>query len=109
MTTRSRWQCGNYRDASRPKYVPDRISEKSLVPCGKFVVYVKKTQDAQAVYIAERGSTVNNPYITETFLRTFLGTNREIVGRTNCGPQLRQIAKAFVREYPGHQAAILVK
>ncbi len=63
----------------------------------------------RALYIAERGSTVNNPHITKTFLRTFLDTNREIVGRTNCGPRLRQIAETFVREHPGHQAAILVE
>lgn len=62
----------------------------------------------RARYISERGATVNNPHITESFLRTFLGTSREIVGRTNCGPRIRTLATDFVREYPGHPAAILV-
>lgn len=59
----------------------------------------------RALYVAQRGATVNNPHITKTFLRTFLGTNREVAGRTQCGPRIRALAEAFVREHPGHPAA----
>lgn len=62
----------------------------------------------RARYISERGATVNNPHLTGSFLRTFLGTPREIIGRTNCAPSIRALAANFVREHPGHPAAILV-
>jgi hypothetical protein len=62
----------------------------------------------RALYIAERGSTVNNPHITKTFLRGFLETDREVVGRTNCAARLKSIAERFVRDHPGHPAAIVV-
>ena len=62
----------------------------------------------RARYIAERGSTVNNPHINKTFLRAFLDTNREVVGRTNCGPHIRKLAEAFIRQFSGHPAAIVV-
>ena len=62
----------------------------------------------RARYISERGATVNNPHITEAFLRTFLGTTREIAGRPNYGPSIRALAADFVREHPGHPAAISV-
>jgi hypothetical protein len=60
----------------------------------------------RALYVAQRGATVNNPHITKTFLRPFLGTSREVVGRTHCAPQIRALAETFVREHPGHPAAI---
>jgi len=62
----------------------------------------------RALYVAQRGATVNNPHITKTYLRPFLGTDREIVGRTQCGPRIRTLAQAFVRQYPGHPSAIAV-
>lgn len=62
----------------------------------------------RARYIAERGSTVNNPHINKTFLLPFLGTDREVVGRTNCAARIRTIAQAFVREHPGHPAAVRI-
>lgn len=60
----------------------------------------------RARYIAERGSTVNNPHINKTFLLPFLGTDREVVGRTNCAARIRTLAEAFVRKHPGHPAAV---
>ena len=62
----------------------------------------------RALYISERGATVNNPHLTGSFLRSFLGTSGEITGRTNCGPSIRTLATNFVREHPGHPAAIRV-
>lgn len=62
----------------------------------------------RAFYIAQRGATVNNPHITKTFLAPFLGTDREIVGRTQCGPRIRAIAEAFILEHPGHPSTIVV-
>jgi hypothetical protein len=62
----------------------------------------------RALYIAHRGATVNNPHITKTYLTPFLGTDREIVGRTQCGPRIRALAEAFIREHPSHPCAIAV-
>ena len=60
-------------------------------------------------YISERGSTVNNPHITKTFLKGFLGTDREITSRTQCSSRIRSIAKRFLQDHPGHPAAIVVE
>lgn len=62
----------------------------------------------RALYVGQRGATVNNPHITKTYFRPFLGTDREIVGRTQCAPRLRALAEAFIREHPGHPSAIAV-
>ena len=62
----------------------------------------------RALYVAQRGATVNNPHITKTYLRSFLGTDREIVGRTHCAARVRAIAAAFVREHPGHPSATAI-
>ena len=62
----------------------------------------------RALYVGRRGATVNNPHITKTYLTPFLSTNREIVGRTQCGPRIRALAEAFIREHPGHPSAIAV-
>lgn len=61
----------------------------------------------RALYVAQRGATVNNPHITKTYLRPFLGTDREIVGRSQCGPRIRALAKTFIRENPGHPSAMV--
>lgn len=62
----------------------------------------------RALYVAQRGATVNNPHITKTHLTPFLGTDREVSGRTQCGPRIRALAEAFVREHPGHPASVVV-
>lgn len=62
----------------------------------------------RARYIAERGSTINNPHITKTYLQSFSGTDREILSRPACGPRIRTLAEQFVRQHPDHPAAILV-
>jgi hypothetical protein len=62
----------------------------------------------RALYVAQRGATVNNPHITKTYLMSFLETDREVVGRTNCAPRIRALAEAFVRANPGHPSAIMV-
>ena len=62
----------------------------------------------RALYVGQRGATVNNPHITKTYLKPFLNTNREIVGRTQCGPRIRALAEAFIQAHPGHPSAIAV-
>lgn len=62
----------------------------------------------RALYVGQRGATVNNPHITKTYLTPFLGTDREIVGRTQCGPRIRSLAETFIRQHPGHPSAIAV-
>jgi hypothetical protein len=59
----------------------------------------------RALYVAQRGATLNNPHITKTYLTSFLGTDREITGRTNCAARIRALAESFVRDHPGHLAA----
>lgn len=61
----------------------------------------------RALYVAQRGATVNNPHITKTYLTPFLGTDREINGRINCAARMRALAENFVREYPGHPSAMI--
>lgn len=63
----------------------------------------------RAQYIAERGSTINNPHITKTFFRSFLGTDREITSRTQCAARIRSIAAEFLQAYPCHPAAVVVE
>lgn len=54
-------------------------------------------------YIAERGSTVNNPHLSKTFIRTFLGTDRE-VSNGAWAEGIRRLAKDFVMKHPDHPA-----
>ena len=56
-------------------------------------------------YIAERGATLNNPHVTKTHLRPFFGTDREVQGNA-WAAKIRELAAAFVREHPGHPAAV---
>jgi hypothetical protein len=91
--------------AAQYQEVPDVLENgERRISQTKMLVILKE----RARYIAERGATVNNPHITETFLRTFLGTSREIIGRTNCGPRIRELAADFIRQHPGHPAAIAI-
>ncbi|WP_119964059.1 hypothetical protein [Simplicispira lacusdiani] len=62
----------------------------------------------RAQYIAERGSTVNNPHVSKTFVRQFFGTDREVVGNA-WAESIRNVAKTFIREHPEHPAAVLVQ
>lgn len=62
----------------------------------------------RALYVAQRGATVNNPHITKTYLTPFLGTDREITGRINCSARMRALAEDFVRQHPGHPSAMVV-
>lgn len=63
----------------------------------------------RALYVAQRGATVNNPHITKTYLTPFLGTNREIIGRINCAARMRAIAEEFIRQHPGHPSAVVMQ
>lgn len=56
-------------------------------------------------YIAERGATLNNPHVTKTHLDTFAGSNRVVSG-PNWAAGVRQIAAEFIRDFPGHPAAM---
>lgn len=56
----------------------------------------------RALYIAQRGATVNNPHITKSYLLPFLGTPSEVVGRTQCAVRLRTLAEKFIKEHPAH-------
>ena len=60
----------------------------------------------RALYVSQRGATVNNPHITKTYLTPFHGTDREVVGRTNCAARIRARAQSFIRAYPNHPSAI---
>lgn len=57
-------------------------------------------------YIAERGATLNNPHITKTHLDSFVGSNRVVSG-PNWAAGIRRIATEFVRNNPGHPAAMV--
>jgi hypothetical protein len=54
-------------------------------------------------YIAERGATLNNPHITKAHLDAFAGSDREVAA-PNWASAIRDIATAFVREFPAHTA-----
>ncbi len=58
-------------------------------------------------YIAERGATLNNPHVTKTHLNAFAGSSR-VVGGPNWATGVRRIATEFVRNYPGHPAAVVL-
>lgn len=62
----------------------------------------------RALYVAQRGATVNNPHITKTYLTPFLGTDREITGRINCAARMRALAEDFVKQHPGHLSAAVM-
>jgi len=62
----------------------------------------------RALYVAHRGATVNNPHITKTYLKPFLGTNREIVGRIHCSARMRAIAEEFIKQHPSHASAMVM-
>jgi hypothetical protein len=62
----------------------------------------------RARYIAERGSTVNNPHVSKTYLRKFFGTSREVTGNA-WASSIRSLAEEFVRENPGHPAATQIE
>lgn len=59
----------------------------------------------RAKYIAERGSTLNNPHISKGDLKGFWDTDRE-VRLTNEAGAIRRIATEFVRNHPTHAAVI---
>jgi hypothetical protein len=61
----------------------------------------------RARYIAERGATLNNPHITRTHLRPFFGTNRQVRGNA-WARHIQDLAAEFIREHPGHPAAVLL-
>jgi hypothetical protein len=92
---------------SAAQYAEAADSLEDGVPCisqDKMLNILKE----RAQYIAERGSTVNNPHITKTFFTSFLGTDREITNRTHCAARIRSIAGEFLQAHPGHPAAQVV-
>ena len=97
---RAMWAC---RTAAQYEAVADILEDgASRIFQSKMLEILKE----RARYISERGSTVNNPYVNNTFLRAFFGTSREVEGRTNCGPQIRSRAAAFICEHFEQPAAI---
>jgi hypothetical protein len=62
----------------------------------------------RAQYIAERGSTVNNTHIGKLYIKQFLGTDREVTENA-WAASIRAVAERFIREFPGHPAAIQVR
>jgi hypothetical protein len=58
----------------------------------------------RAQYIAERGSTVNNPHVGKAYIKQFFGTDREVKGNAWAN-SIRTLAENFVLEFPGHPAA----
>ena len=77
------------------------------VPCISQTNMLKILRE-RALYVAQRGATVNNPHITKTYLTPFLGTDREINGRINCAARMRALAENFIRQYPGHPSAMMM-
>lgn len=61
----------------------------------------------RARYIAERGATLNNPHVTKRHLQPFFGTDREVHGNA-WAAKIRELAASFVRDQPGHPAAMPV-
>lgn len=59
----------------------------------------------RAKYIAERGSTLNNPHINKGDLAGFWGTDREVQLTQEAGA-IRRIATDFVRDHPAHAAVV---
>ena len=59
----------------------------------------------RALYIGERGATLNNPHVPKKFLERFNGTSRVVTG-PNWALGVRQIAVEFARENPMHRALI---
>lgn len=51
---------------------------------------------ARALYIAQRGATLNNPHITRRHLASFDGTNREVT--TDWAARIRSIAAAWLAD-----------
>jgi hypothetical protein len=56
-------------------------------------------------YIAERGATLNNPHVTKAHLRPYFESSR-LVPVNNWAAHIRELARTFVRENPGHAAAV---
>jgi hypothetical protein len=54
-------------------------------------------------YIAERGSTLNNPKIEKSIVKSFLGTDREFT-RQRCAAGMQTLAINFIAQNPGHIA-----
>jgi hypothetical protein len=54
-------------------------------------------------YIAERGSTLNNPHITAAHLRKFVGTDRD-VKQGEWAASIKRIATEFALGNPTHES-----
>ncbi|MBS0307182.1 MAG: hypothetical protein JSR43_17615 [Proteobacteria bacterium] len=52
---------------------------------------------ARAKYIAERGSTLNNPHVTKQHLARFIGTASEV--NENWAARIREIAAAWIKSH----------
>lgn len=57
----------------------------------------------RALYIAERGATLNNPHVTSDHLKQFWGTDRE-TDASDAAASIRKVAADFVAKNPGHAA-----
>ncbi|NJN00609.1 MAG: hypothetical protein HC793_03085 [Aquincola sp.] len=57
----------------------------------------------RALYIAQRGATLNNPHITSEHLKRFWGTDRE-TPPADAAAAIRKLAADFITTHPGHAA-----
>lgn len=57
-------------------------------------------------YVSERGATLNNPHISKTVLKQFIGKDREIF--EDHAAAIKKIAADFVRKNQGHPAVRIV-
>lgn len=57
----------------------------------------------RALYIAQRGATLNNPHITSEHLKKFWGTDRETPA-VEAAAAIRKLATDFIAVHPGHAA-----
>ncbi|MBO9881217.1 hypothetical protein [Xanthomonas sp. D-109] len=92
---------------SAAQYVAAADVVQDGVPCISQANMLKILRE-RALYVAQRGATVNNPHITKTYLTPFLGTDREVIGRVNCAAKMRALAESFIRQHPGHPSATIM-
>lgn len=86
------WTNEQYEDALDVKN-----GGKRLISQDKMLLILR----LRSQYIAERGSTLNNPHITKTHLENFIGTDRIVQG-PNWASGVRQVAIDFIRLHPEH-------
>ena len=88
------WTAQQYKDAADTKVAgKPRISPRKMLEILRL----------RAVYIAERGATLNNPHIPLTYLERFKDTDR-VVTPGSSAEAIRRIIREFALANPSHPA-----